>query len=63
MLVRTMDLPDGYVRVQISTRFQGDGKSTDKVVGQPATVWPLNSKGVMEQELLGALQTSFQHAS
>jgi hypothetical protein len=63
VLVRTMDLPDGYVRVQISTRFQGDGKSTDKVVGQPATVWPLNSKGVMEQELLGALQTSFQHAS
>jgi hypothetical protein len=32
-------------------------------VGQPATVWPLNSKGVMEQELLGALQTRFQHAS
>lgn len=63
VLVRTTDLPDGYARVQISTRIQGDGKSTDKVVGQPATVWPLNSKGVMEQELLGALQTRFQHAS
>lgn len=63
VLVRTTDLPDGYVRVQISTRFQGDGKSTDKVMGQPGTVWPLNSKGVMEQELQSALQTRYQHAS
>jgi hypothetical protein len=62
ILVRTSDIGDGYVRVQVSTRFQGEGKTSDKVLGQPGTVWPLNSKGVLEQEILGALQTRFHHA-
>ena len=62
ILVRTSDIADGYVRVQVSTRFQGEGKTSDKVLGQPGTVWPLNSKGVLEQEILGALQTRFHHA-
>jgi hypothetical protein len=63
VLVRTQDAGDGYVRVQISAHFQGNGKSTDKFSGQPGTVWPLNSKGIMEQELIGALQTRFKHAA
>jgi|HubBroStandDraft_2_1064218.scaffolds.fasta_scaffold09234_2 hypothetical protein len=62
ILVRTSDIADGYVRVQVSTRFQGEGKTSDKVLGQPGTVWPLNSRGVLEQEVLGALQTRFHHA-
>lgn len=62
VVVRTTDLPDGYVRVQITTHFQGDGKSTDQIVAQPANIWPLHSKGVLEQELLSALQTKFRHA-
>jgi hypothetical protein len=62
VLVRTTELNDGYVRVQISARFQGEGKTTDKVIGQPVTIWPLNSKGILEQEMLTALQTRFQHA-
>jgi hypothetical protein len=61
ILVRTSELNDGYVRVQISTHFQGEGKSTDQVVGQPGNVWPLKSKGTLEQEFLAALQTRFQH--
>jgi len=58
--VRTTDIGEGYVRVQISSQFQGDGKSTDKISGQPGTVWPLNSRGVLEQNLLGALQSHYK---
>jgi hypothetical protein len=36
---------------------------TDKFSGQPATMWPLNSKAILEQELIGALQTRFKHAA
>jgi len=25
-------------------------------------MWPLNSKGILEQELIGALQIRFKHA-
>lgn len=60
MLVLTTDIENGYVRVQVSARFQGNGKSTDKVLGQPADVWPLNSKGVLEQEILKPLQTEYK---
>ena len=62
IVVRTSELADGYARVQITTHFQGEGKSTDKVMGQPATVWPLTSRGVLEKELLTALQSRFHHA-
>jgi hypothetical protein len=63
VLVRTQDVGDSYVRVQIITHFQGNGKSTDKLSGQPATLWPLNSKGTLEEELMGALKARFHHAS
>jgi hypothetical protein len=62
VLVRTQEVGDGYVRVQIMTHFQGNGKSTDKLSGQQGTVWPLNSKGTLEEELMGALKTRFNHA-
>ncbi len=60
ILVRTSDLGDGYVRVQITPHFQGEGKSTDKITPQPGTLWPLNSKGVLEQEMVNALQTGYK---
>jgi hypothetical protein len=50
--LRTQELNEGYVRVQISTHFQGNGKPSYKFSGQPATMWPLNSKGILEQELI-----------
>ena len=61
--LRIQELNEGYVRVQISTHFQGNGKPIDKFSGQPATMWPLNSKGILEQELIGALKTRFKHAA
>ena len=60
VVVRTTDLGDGYARVQISAHFQGEGRSTDKVSPQPATLWPLNSKGVLEQDLVKALQSAYK---
>jgi hypothetical protein len=59
--IRTTELEGGYARVQIVTHFQGEGKSTDKVWAQPGNSWPLRSTGVMEQELVNALQTRFKH--
>ena len=61
LLVRTTDLGQGFVRVQISAQFQGEGKSSDAVVKQPVTTWPLRSKGTLEQELITLLQSSYRH--
>jgi len=58
--IRTADLGDGFARVQITSHFQGEGKSADRASPQPASTWPLTSKGVLEQELVNALQTSFK---
>jgi hypothetical protein len=58
--VRTTDLTDGYDRVQISTHFTGEGVSTDKTWAQPGSVWNLISKGVLEKELMAALQVRYK---
>lgn len=60
VLVRTSEIDLGYVRVQVAAHFQGNGKSTDKFLAQPGDVWPLNSKGVLEQEMLKPLQTEYK---
>lgn len=59
VLVRATALADGYVRVQISTHIEGEGKSTDKVSPQPGTRWPLRSTGSMEQDLIHSLQSRY----
>ena len=59
--VRTTDVGEGFVRVQVSARFEGEGKSADTVIKQPATLWPLNSKGVLEKELIDALLVHYKH--
>lgn len=59
--IRTSELPDGYSRVQITARFQGEGKSTDKIWAQPGSVWTLRSREVLEQELSDALRTRYKH--
>ena len=61
--VRYLNDCEGYVRVQTSTHFQGYGKPTGEFSGQAATRWPLNPKGILEQELIGVLQTRFKHAA
>ena len=60
VIVRTTDIGEGYARVQISAQILGQGKSTEKAMGQPASEWPLNSKGVLEQELVTAVQTTYK---
>ena len=59
--VRTTELPDGYTRVQVTAHFQGEGKSTDKLMAQPGNSWPLRTKGTLEKELSDALQTRYKH--
>ena len=59
ILVRTTELADGYVRVQISTHIQGEGKSTDKVSAEPGTSWPLRSTGSIEQDLIHLLDSRY----
>jgi hypothetical protein len=59
--VRTSDAGNGYVRVQITARFQGEGKSEDKMMAQPGNIWTLASRGVIEQELLSTLQSRYKH--
>ena len=61
LLVRTTDLGQGFVRVQISAQFQGEGKSSDAIVKQPVTTWPLRSKGTLEQELISLLRSRYRH--
>jgi hypothetical protein len=61
VLVRTADIGGGFARVQISAQFEGEGKSSDATLKQPATSWPLNSKGTLEKELLTVLETRYQH--
>jgi hypothetical protein len=61
LLVRTADIGQGFVRVQISAQLQGEGKSADAVVKQPVSSWPLRSKGTLEQELIAALQSRYKH--
>jgi len=58
--IRTTEMGGDFVRVQISVHFQGEGKSTDPTWKQPAAVWPLGSKGVFEQELVGALEHQYK---
>ena len=61
LLVRTTELGQGFVRVQISAQIQGEGKSSDAVVKQPVTSWPLRSKGTLERELIALLQSRYRH--
>lgn len=61
VVVRTVDIGSGFVRIQVSAQFEGEGKSADKTMKQPATTWPLTTKGVMEKEMLAALEARYQH--
>lgn len=58
--LRTTDIGEGFSRVQIVAQFQGEGSVRDRLGGQPGSVWSLNSKGVLEQELVTSLQTRYK---
>lgn len=59
LTIRTTELNDNYARAQIIVHIQGEGKSLDKLSAQPV-VWTLRSTGVLEQELISALQSRYK---
>ena len=59
--VRTAELEEGFVRVQVSARFQGYGQSLDRFAPQKE-FWPLISNGSFERKLIPALEVHFKNA-
>jgi len=60
--VNTLELDDGFVRVQISSRFEGYGQSADRFAPQRES-WPLSSNGALENQLISILGKHFKNAS
>lgn len=60
--VSTVELDDGFVRVQISARFEGYGESEDRFA-PPKKSWPLNSNMALEEHLIAVLQNHFKNAT
>lgn len=59
VLVSTRQLDDGYTRVEISARIHGFGENVDRFA--PARdSWDLDSTGVLEKTLIGALEDHFK---
>lgn len=59
--VRTAELEEGFVRVQIAAHFQGYGQSLDRFAPQKE-FWPLISNGSVEKQLISALELHFKSA-
>ena len=59
--VRTAELEEGFVRVQIAARFQGYGQRLDRFAPQKE-FWPLSSNGSLEKQLISVLEMHFKNA-
>ena len=59
VLLRTQELSEGYVRLQISTAFQGNGNRPTSCLASRQPCKPLNSKGILGQELLARCKLAF----
>jgi len=60
--VKTVDLGEGFVRVQVSAHFQGYGQSLDRFA-PPKEFWPLISNGTLENQLISALEAHYKNLS
>jgi hypothetical protein len=60
--VSTLELDDGFVRVQISARFEGYGQGADRFA-PPKETWPLGSNFTLESQLISVLGKHFKNAS
>jgi hypothetical protein len=60
--VSIQELDDGFVRVQISARFEGYGQSADRFA-PPKEAWPLSSNFTLESQLIFILGKHFKNAS
>ena len=59
--VKTLDLDKGFVRVQVSARFQGYGQNLDRFA-PPKESWPLSSNRTLENQLVSALEAHYKSA-
>jgi hypothetical protein len=60
--VGTVELDDGFVRVQVTARFEGHGQSADRFA-PPKESWPLSSNATLENQLISVLGRHFKNAS
>jgi hypothetical protein len=60
--IKTMELAEGFVRVQIAARFQGYGQNADRFA-PPKEFWPLISNGTLENHLISVLEAHFKNLS
>jgi hypothetical protein len=58
--VKTADLEDGFVRVQVSARFQGFGHGADQFA-PPKESWPLKSNNTLETQFISMLEAHFKN--
>jgi hypothetical protein len=58
--VNTIELNDGFVRVQVSVRFQGYGQSSDRFA-PPKEFWPLKSNATFENQLISIVEKHFKN--
>lgn len=56
--VTTSEASDGFTRVQISAKFQGRGE-TKLPLARPWDLWPLASRGTLEDGMIAALEGHF----
>jgi hypothetical protein len=59
--VKTMELDEGFVRVQVSAHFQGYGESADRFA-PPKEFWPMKSNTTLENQLISVLEAHFKSA-
>jgi hypothetical protein len=59
--VKTVALDEGFVRVEVSARFQGYGQSLDRFAAA-REFWPLSSNGSVEKQLISAVEMHYQNA-
>jgi hypothetical protein len=60
--IKTLELSEGFVRVQIAARFQGYGQNGDRFA-PPKEFWPLISNGTLESHLISVLETHYKSSS
>jgi hypothetical protein len=59
--VKTLDLDEGFIRVQVSARFRGYGQNLDQFA-PPKESWPLSSNRTLENQLVSALEAHYKSA-
>jgi hypothetical protein len=57
--VKTLELDEKFVRVQVSARFQGYGQNGDRFAPQKES-WPMSSNSTLENQLISVLETHYK---